>query len=85
MDTVATEKKLREFLIDDMLKEEVRDASSDEQLDLDSLDQTELRVFLEEEFDVREMGAPELEQPLTTINEIISFISSVKGQLSKTA
>jgi len=39
------EQKIRNFFIEDMVKDNVRDTASTDELDLDSLDQTELRVF----------------------------------------
>lgn len=46
------EKKIREFLAEDLMKEQAEFFSFEDDLDLDSLDQTELRVFLTEEFGV---------------------------------
>jgi len=68
------ETKVRNFLIEDMIKEHVRAAGKDDELDLDSLDQTELRVFLDEEFQVRFADHPNAD-PFTSIQSIVSFVS----------
>jgi acyl carrier protein len=67
------EKKIREFLVNDMIKEEVKNASTTDQIDFDSLDQTELRVFLEEEFGIDFSERAEI-APLTTIQSIIDCV-----------
>lgn len=67
------ETKIRQFLVEDMVKEEARVAAVTDELDLDSLDQTELRVFLEEEFSVSMAGEEDIE-PFTTIKAIIDFV-----------
>lgn len=67
------ETKIRQFLVEDMVKEEARVASATDELDLDSLDQTELRVFLEEEFSVSMSGDEDIE-PFTTIKAIVDFV-----------
>lgn len=85
MDIKAAEEKLREFLVDDMLKDEVAEASNDDQLDLDSLDQTELRVFLEEEFSVTGLGTEEMDKPLTTITEILAVVTGVASKIAEPA
>lgn len=69
------ETKIRQFLVEDMVKEEARVASATDELDLDSLDQTELRVFLEEEFSVSMSGDEDIE-PFTTIKVIVDFVVS---------
>lgn len=67
------ETKIRDFLVDDMVKENVRAAASDDELDLDSLDQTELRVYLDEEFGIKFSNHPDA-APFTSIQSIVDFI-----------
>lgn len=74
MDTNTIEKKVRDFLIEDMVKDNVAGAKNGDELDLDSLDQTELRVFLDEEFSVKFAAHPDAD-PFTTIQSIIDFVS----------
>ncbi|PRA33227.1 acyl carrier protein [Pseudomonas poae] len=67
------EQKIRHFFIEDMVKDNVRNAASTDELDLDSLDQTELRVFLDEDFGIKFSELPDID-PFTTIEEIVEFI-----------
>lgn len=67
------EAKIRSFLVDDMVKEHARTAAAEDELDLDSLDQTELRVFLGEEFGVQFKGQDDIE-PFRTIKGIVDFV-----------
>ncbi|WP_116893880.1 acyl carrier protein [Pseudomonas syringae] len=67
------EKKIRHFFIEDMVKDTVKNASNTDELDLDSLDQTELRVFLDEDFGIKFSELPDID-PFTTIQEIVDFI-----------
>ncbi|MFA7942980.1 acyl carrier protein [Pseudomonas brenneri] len=67
------EQKIRHFFIEDMVKDNVRDAASTDELDLDSLDQTELRVFLDEDFGIKFSELPDID-PFTTIQGIVEFI-----------
>lgn len=68
------EMKVRGFIADEMMKEEARDAALTEEMDLDSLDQTELRYFLEEEYGAK-FDDDEDAAPLITIQEIVDFIT----------
>lgn len=56
-----------------MVKDNVRDTASTDELDLDSLDQTELRVFLDEDFGIKFSELPDID-PFTTIQGIVEFI-----------
>ncbi len=85
MDLKTAENKLRVFLLDDMMKDEVEEASNDDQLDLDSLDQTELRVFLEEEFSVKGLGSENMDKPMTTIAEILAVIVGATDKVAESA
>ena len=50
MDNAVIETKLRNFLADELMKRHALTISLSDPLDLDSLDLTEIHVFLEEEF-----------------------------------
>lgn len=67
------EQKIRHFFIEDMVKDNVRNAASTDELDLDSLDQTELRVFLDEDFGIKFSELTDID-PFTTIQGIVEFI-----------
>lgn len=67
------EQKVRNFFIEDMVKDNVLDAASNDELDLDSLDQTELRVFLDEDFGIKFSELPDID-PFTSIQQIVDFI-----------
>lgn len=73
MSKMKIEEKIRTFFVEDMVKENVRDAGADDELDLDSLDQTELRVFLEEEFGIKFNDLTEID-PFVTLQGIIDFV-----------
>ena len=75
MNNESTEAKIRNFFINDMMKECVRNAAESDELDLDSLDQTELRVFLSEEFGIK-FSELQSTHPLTTIKDIMCFIKN---------
>lgn len=68
------EMKIRSFIAEEMMKEEAREAALTDEMDLDSLDQTELRYFLEEEYGARFDDEADA-APLITIQEIISFVT----------
>lgn len=68
------EKKLREFLTDDLMKEQAEFFSVKDDLDLDSLDQTELRVFLSEEFGINTEFDKVSPDSIRTIESILSLV-----------
>lgn len=65
------ETKVREFLTDEMRKEQAALAKRNEPLDFDSLEQTELRVYLEEAFGT---DLARLTEPFVTIGQIVDFV-----------
>lgn len=71
---VEIEKKLREFLADDLMKEQAEFFTMEDELDLDSLDQTELRVFLTEEFGINTEFDKVPADALRTLGKIGSLI-----------
>ncbi|BCQ58225.1 acyl carrier protein [Burkholderia gladioli] len=75
LDQQQIETKVRTFMVDDMVKEEVRNVAPMDQLDLDSLDQTELRIFLEEEYGVS-FDEGGVISPFASIHDIVAFVLS---------
>ena len=72
IDTAASECKIREFLSSELAHDWGKSISLDEPFTLDSLDQIDLRLFLEETFAFK----PTQEQaPFKTINEILLAIT----------
>lgn len=69
---MLVEGKIRKFLTDELMKERASLASYDEPLDIESVDQVELRLFLEEEFGVKADSDIEL---LDTIGAILEFVA----------
>lgn len=50
MDKSQVEAQVREFVGDELMRDDLKEVSSGTELELDSLDLTELRVFVEEKF-----------------------------------
>ncbi len=75
MDRITAEKKIRAFFVDDMMKEHVAELGLDEAIELDSLDQTELRVYLEEEFKVS-LAREKMESAFLTLSSIIDAVAT---------
>ncbi len=48
----AIENKIRDFLVNDLMKDTAQSVSLEDELDIDSIEQVEIRVFLEENFQV---------------------------------
>lgn len=71
MTTADIEKKVRDFLIEEMLKEQAAVAASSDPLDFDSLDQTEIRVYIEEAFGA---DVKNLKEPFSSIGQIVDFV-----------
>jgi acyl carrier protein len=71
MSAEEIEKKVREFLTDEMLKEQAAVAASSDPLDFDSLEQTEIRVYLEEAFGT---DVKNLKEPFGSIGQIVDFV-----------
>ena len=65
------EERMRTFLCDELMRQECRTVDANDPLDLDSLDQTELRVFLEEEFNV---GSIDRSLASSSISAIVDLI-----------
>ncbi|MBR8343528.1 acyl carrier protein [Burkholderia ambifaria] len=73
LDQQQVESRVRKFMVDDMVKEEARNATVMDEFDFDSLDQTELRIFLEEEYGVR-FDESDTIAPFATIQDIVDFV-----------
>ncbi len=74
MNPTEIESAIRKFMVDELMFEQAEEISVDEELTLDSLDQTELRVFISETYKV----ATDLEkvppEEIGTINNIVSLV-----------
>ncbi|WCM23151.1 acyl carrier protein [Paraburkholderia bryophila] len=75
MNQQQIEEKIRQFLAEDMMKEQAKVVDLDVEMELDSLDQTELRVFLEEEFGATYTDA-NAANPFFTLRQIIQFANA---------
>jgi acyl carrier protein len=74
------EKSIRKFMVEELMFEQAEAIQVDEELTLDSLDQTELRVFINEQFKVD----TDLEKvPPEMIGTIKNIISLVQGNTSQ--
>jgi len=74
MTTTETELKLRAFLKDDLMKEQAEFITLEDELTLDSLDQTELRVFLTDEFKINTDFETLPPESLSNLKNIIELI-----------
>ena len=68
------ELKVRHFLQEELMKEQAEFFTLEDELDLDSLDQTELRVFLTEEFQVDTDLENVPPEALRTLKNIIALV-----------
>ncbi len=68
--------KIKGFLIETLMKEQAEFYGPDDELELDSLDQTELRVFLIEECGVTTKAEDLSVESLSSISKIVNLISS---------
>lgn len=76
MNTTEIESTIRKFMVDELMFDQAEEIAVDEELTLDSLDQTELRVFISETYKV----ATDLEkvppEKIGTIKNIVSLVQS---------
>ena len=75
MSSKDIENAIRKFLQEELMKDQAEFASLNDELDLDSLDQTELMVFLNEEFKVISDQEQVSQEALRTLDSIISLAS----------
>ena len=74
LNSSAVEIKIRDFLTQELMKEKGTLAALHEELDIDSVEQVESRVFLEEEF---KADLQKVSIPLNTIQNLITIALSV--------
>ena len=84
-DNMAVEKKMRTFLADDLMKEQAAFLTMQDELDLDSLDLTELRVFLNEEFGIEAEFDQVPPEALNTLGNIMLLVAQKSAQSSALA
>ena len=78
MQIAQIEQELRTFLIEDLMKDELEGVAVSDELNLDSLDTTELRVFVEEKFSID--PAKLLAEKFDTLEHIIGQVAEhLKG------
>jgi len=66
------EAKIRSFLGEELMKDWASTIQLTEQFQLDSIDQVDLRVFLEDTFSVRFVG---VQKPFQDLQSILGFIN----------
>lgn len=74
MNTQEIESSIRKFMAEELMFEQAEEISIDEDLTLDSLDQTELRVFLSDTFNVDTTLENVPAENIGTLKDIISLI-----------
>ncbi len=75
MTSSEIETKLRSFLVDELAKEQAEFLSLEDELELDSLDQTELRGYLTEEFEFDASFDKVPPENLKSLSSIIGLIA----------
>jgi acyl carrier protein len=76
MNTTEIESTVRKFMADELMFEQADEIAADETLTLDSLDQTELRVFISETYKVDTDLEKVPPEDIETIKNIISLVQS---------
>jgi len=71
MEKIDIENTVRTFLTEDVMKEEAKSASISDPIDFDSLEEVEINMFIEEEFNII---LEKIDKKFTTIGEIMDFI-----------
>lgn len=74
MNTTEIERTVRKFMADELMFEQAEEIAVDEALTLDSLDQTELRVFISETYKVDTDLEKVPPEGFETINNIIVLV-----------
>ena len=82
MSSQELENRIRKFLVEELMREKASVIGIDEPLDLDSLDQTELKVFLDEEYSIK---FDQNQVQFQNLREIIKLIASTGSSLEKAA
>ncbi|MCB1935902.1 MAG: hypothetical protein KDF59_08175 [Nitrosomonas sp.] len=76
MNTQEIESSIRQFMSEELMFEQADEITLDEDLTLDSLDQTELRVFLSDTFKIDTTLENVPAEKIGTLKDIISLIES---------
>jgi acyl carrier protein len=75
MTTTEIESTIRKFMVEELMIEQAEAFELDDQLELDSLDQTELRVFLNETYKI-DMDVKKVpDESIRTLKSIVSLIN----------
>ena len=74
MNTQEIESSVRQFMADELMFEQAEEIALDEDLTLDSLDQTELRVFLSDTFKIDTTLEKVPPENIGTLKDIITLI-----------
>lgn len=80
MNTSEIENSIRRFMADELMFEQAEEITTDENLTLDSLDQTELRVFLSETYKVDTTLEKVPPESIATLKDIVSMIENQRGK-----
>ncbi|MDH5480100.1 MAG: hypothetical protein OEX11_04990 [Nitrosomonas sp.] len=76
MNTTEIETNVRKFMAEELMFEQAEEIAVDEALTLDSLDQTELRVFISETYKVDTDLEKVPPEHIGTIKNIVSLVQS---------
>jgi len=76
MNTQEIESSIRQFMSEELMFEQAEEITLEEDLTLDSLDQTELRVFLSDTFKVDTTLEKVPPEKIGTLKDIITLIES---------
>ena len=82
MNTSEIENSIRKFMADELMYEQAEAIAVDEALTLDSLDQTELRVFLSEAYKVDTSLEKLPPENISTLSDIIVMIKNTSATSS---
>lgn len=74
MSTTEIEQTIRTFMKDELMIEQAGEFGLDDELELDSLDQTELRVFINETYQVDMTVEKVPDESIRTLSKIMSLI-----------
>ena len=80
MNTSEIENSIRRFMAEELMYEQAEEITTDESLTLDSLDQTELRVFLSETYKVDTTLEKVPPESIATLKDIVSMIENQQGK-----
>jgi acyl carrier protein len=75
MDNSEIESTIRTFMTDELMIEQANEFGIDDEIELDSLDQTELRVFLNQNYKIETDVEKLPSESIRTLNNIISAVN----------